>query len=49
MHSMQVFSSLDYYITRLLMKWALRKYRGQHRRGKSEVYAKVFYKIGTNK
>jgi RNA-directed DNA polymerase len=48
-HSKRVFSTLDYYITGLLMKWAIRKYRGQNSGGKPRIYSKVFERIGNDK
>lgn len=48
-HSKRVFSTLDYYITGLLMKWAIRKYRGQNSGGKPRIYSKVFEKIANDK
>lgn len=48
-HSKRVFSALDYYITGLLMKWAIRKYRGQNSGGKPKIYSKVFERIGNDK
>ena len=47
--SKKVFSTLDYYITGLLMKWAIRKYRGQNSGGKPRIYSKVFERIGNDK
>lgn len=45
-HAKRTFSHLDYYLVRLLQKWAIRKYRGQNFKGKPKAYAKVFHKIG---
>jgi len=48
-NSKRIFSTLDYYITGLLMKWGIRKYRGQNSGGKPKIYSRVFDKIGNNK
>jgi RNA-directed DNA polymerase len=45
-HSKRTFSSLDYYITQVLIKWSLKKYRGRISGGKETIYRKTFRKIG---
>jgi RNA-directed DNA polymerase len=44
-HSKRTFSSLDYYITHVLIKWSLKKYRGRISGGKETIYRKTFKKI----
>jgi RNA-directed DNA polymerase len=45
-HSKRTFSSLDYYITGVLIKWSLRKYSGKDSGGKRTIFKKTFKRIG---
>jgi hypothetical protein len=44
--SKRTFSSLDWYITGVLMKWSLRKHSGRNSGGKKNIYRRTFKKMG---